>query len=129
MENEIKRLDQRIDYFLDKFERKTKALDQRIDYIFEIFDKRTKEIMDFIENQFYGLLKNRIIAYAKEHNGLTEQDIRENIAFKKHNGEVNYLDSYLLYSTFLFMKKNKQFNEVHRGKGRPIIYKVRETNE
>jgi hypothetical protein len=110
-------------------ESEIKRLDERIDYIFEIFDKRTKEIMDFIENQFYGLLKNRIILYAKEHNGLTQQDIRENIAFKNHNGEVNYLDWYVLYSTFLFMKKNKQFNEVHRGKGRPIIYKVKDTNE
>jgi hypothetical protein len=109
-------------------ENEIKRLEHRIDKIFEIFDKRTKEIMDFIENQFYGLLRNRIIAYAKEHNGLTEKDIRENIAFKKDNGEINCFDWYALCSTFQFMKETKQFNEVHRGKGRPVIYKVK-TNE
>jgi hypothetical protein len=53
-----------------------KALEQRLDKIFSM-DERISEIRDFIGNQFYGLLRQRIIDYAKEHGGLTENEIRE----------------------------------------------------
>ena len=102
-----------------------KALEQRLDKIFSILDERISEIRDFIGNQFYGLLRQCIIDYAKEHGGFTENEIREKIAFRNDKGEVNRFDWYLLYSTFQYMKKTGQFNEVHRGKGYPVIYKIR----
>jgi hypothetical protein len=101
--------------------------DDRISFVFSLFNEKINEIQDFIANQFYGFIRKRIIDYAKKNDGITEKVIYNgDIAFRKENGEINQFDVYLLYSTFRFMVKTKQFNEIHRGRGHPIIYKVKE---
>jgi hypothetical protein len=87
---------------------------------------RIDAIEHFMENQFYGFFKKRIIDFAKEHDGLTENDIREKLVYKKDDGEINFFDWKMLWNTFQFMKENGEFKEEHRGRGKSIIYRMKE---
>lgn len=87
--------------------------------------RRIDAIEHYLENQLYGLIKGRIENFIAKHNGITETEIREKLAFQTDDGKINFCDWKLLCNTFQFMKKNGQFEEEHRGRGRPVIYRMK----
>ncbi|MEM2971905.1 MAG: hypothetical protein QW270_05730 [Candidatus Bathyarchaeia archaeon] len=47
-----------------------------------------KELISKIKNQSYEFFRNRIVKFAKEHDGFIEADIQKHIAFKKDDGSL-----------------------------------------